>query len=787
MKKLTLAAGLFASASLMIWLSPALAQATPAAAADEGGLSDIVVTAQKRSENLQDVPIAVTAIGGGELQAANIDGQMSLPKLIPNVNFTVIASFASVYVRGVGTAFANPGLESSIPVYFDDTYVPRAASAMFSFTDVDHIEVLKGPQGTLYGRNATGGAIRIITHDPKKNFEGRVGLTYGSDNRKLGEAMINVPLGEHAALRIAGRHDENDGYVRNLFPGAKQDRLQDRNEDMISAKLLLEPSADFTIKLSGDYMEKHDSEGHAFQNIYTGLPEQLGFLLGNCGRTTFYTICNNQGANDGLAIPIGQNLTVYGATLRLDYDLGGATISSITSFRNHFEYNGADLDSTGSYFQHAVGRPRTKQQTQEFQIASDSSGPFRYVAGLYYLKERSGYFFSVFGTALNGAVGPGGALGGDGKLKVSSWAPYAQVDFDVSDQFTITAGARYTSERKTLISNFLRIGTLSTSGFPDPVAVSIPQCITGTAAVAPATGCVGFQGVKFSEFTPKLTLSYKPNDDLMVYATYAKGFKSGGLNLPAFGPVDRVDPEKLDDFEGGFKFESGNIRFNGAAFYYKYKGLQIQITDQTSGGTRVQNAASATVKGLEADLTWAPTSQFEIGTGFGFTDGKYKNFRGDAYAPCAAVPALPARDAVEAAGKAAALAGCTAGGGLGLALVGGRNLSGQRLINTPKFSSYLRAQYTQPLEGAGNVTLSGVVNTRSKSFFDPAGSFVDRSRTLLSARLGWTSENDRYTVAVFGENLGGVKYFTINSPQGTGGWQIPAAPRQVYVTAGVKF
>lgn len=789
---------LLASVSATAVSSPVLAQ--DAQSSDEGGLADIVVTAQKRSENLQDVPIAVTAIGGGELQAAGIEGQLNLPKLTPNVNFTVLASFAAVYVRGVGTQFANPGLESSIPVYFDDTLIPRAASAMFSFTDVERIEVLKGPQGTLYGRNSTGGAVRIITRDPQPVFEARAAFTTGTDNRILGEAMINIPLGSNAALRIAARHDENDGYVRNLFPGTRQRRLADRNEDMISAKLLLEPTDALTIKLSGDYMEKHDSEGHNFRNIFNGLPEQLGVAFGGCTGTSFYTLCNDS-SDRGFDIKIGQNLKVYGGTARIDYDLGFATISSITGYRKHNEYNQADLDATGAFFQHGFGRPRTKQFTQELQIASDNSGPLRYVAGLYYLKERSGYYFSVLGTGLELGPGafPGRALGGDGNLKVRSFAPYVQADYDITDKFMVTVGARYTWERKKLISNVLRIGPATNSGFPsdtltsdrpvDPTAynLALPQCITGTAAVAPATGCVGFQGVKFNEFTPKLTLTYRPNDDLMVYATYAKGFKSGGLNLPAFGAVDRVDPEKLDDFEAGFKYQSGNIRFNGAAFYYKYKGLQIQLTDQNSGGTRVQNAASADVKGLEADLTWVASSQFEFGAGAGYTDSKYKKFVGDAYFSCAQVPGLSATTPVEVTGKNAAIAGCAANGGLGLALVSGRNLSGNRLVNAPKFSGYVRGQFTQPLGDIGQLMLSAIVNTRSKAFFDPAGLYEDKSRTLVSGRVGWESADERYMLAVYGENLTGKKFYLNRSPQGTGGWQIQAPPRQIYVTAGVKF
>lgn len=762
-----------------LWAAPVWAQAPGGTTADPvtptGGLAEIVVTAQKRAQNLQNVPIAVTALAGTDLASSNIEGQLTLPKLTPNMNFTVIASFASVYIRGVGTQYANPGLESSVSVYVDDTYIPRANSGMFTFNDIERIEVLKGPQGTLYGRNATGGAIRIITHDPKPEFEGSAALTYGTDNRVAVEGMINIPVREGIALRFAARHDEADGYTRNLVPFARQPELGDRNEELYTGKLLLEPTEDLTIKFSGDYARKNDSEGHMFTNLFPGGPEQLGMAIGGCGglATSFYTLCND-GGRPGVPRLIGQNIESYGGTGRIDYDFGPATASSITAYRVTKENNVADLDSTGANIQNGANKLFTRQFTQELQVASNDTGPLTYVGGVYYLRETSGSFFTVYGEGLDQSLGfPGASLGGDGRQRAESIAPYVQLDWKATDRLTVTAGARYTWESKKLLSNFVVAGPVGPDGFPI-------ESLSSRTQVPDAKR-------KFNEFTPKLTLSYELADRMMVYATYARGFKSGGLNLPAFGPVDSVDSESLDDFEVGWKMDVGNIRFNGSAFWYKYKDLQIQITDQTTGGTRVVNAAKADIKGLEADITWVPTDQFEFGAGGGYLDHKYKDFIGDAYIPCGEVPGISAGTPAEVDGKAAAQAACAGQGGLGLALVGGRTLSGNSLVNAPKFSGYVRGQYTQPLGEMGQIRLSSIVNYRTKAYFDVANRFVDKKRALVSANITWTSADERYLISVYGENLTGKKYSLINQPQATGGWHVQAPPRQIYVKAGVYF
>jgi len=767
---------------------PAYAQQSEKRQSDNT-IGEIIVTAQKRSENLQDVPIAVTALASEELAGASIQGQMTLPKLTPNLNFTVNSAFASAYIRGVGTQFANPGLESSVSIYFDDTYIPRAGSAQFSFNDIERIEVLKGPQGTLYGRNATGGAIRIITTDPKPEFEGKGSVTFGTDARLQVDGVLNIPIAEGIAVRFAGKHDENSGYTRNLYPNSPSQRLGSRNEEIYTGKLLIQPSDALTVKISGDFSIKDDTEGVGFANLFPGLPEQLGVALGGCVSTDVHEICNDDKSQNFIK--------QWGVAGRIDYDFGPATLSSITAYRFEREFGRSDLDGTSADLQPASGKPQTKQWTEEIQLASSVGGPLKYVIGGYYLHERSQYAFTVYGSGIAGGFGPlfpqltDPVFMGFGQITAESYAPFAQVDYDFTDQLSLSVGARYTWETKKLIFNYGGLGEVDRdTGFP--IEGTFIRAPFGPCTATVTTACEAPRDTaKVKKFTPKVTLSYRPIDDLMLYATFSRGFKSGGLNLPSFGAVDKVRPEVLDDYEVGFKYQRGNVRFNGAGFYYDYKDLQIQLTDQTTGGTRVKNAAGARIWGLEGDLTWLPTSAIELGVGGGYLNSKYKNFVGDAYLSCADIlsrpaPAPGATDP-SSIGFTQARAGCTAQGGLGLGLVGGQNLSGRKLVNAPEFSGYFRAAYTADLGGSGSLKFSTVMNYRTTAYFDPANLFEDKNRFTLSGRIQYTSADERRYVALWGENLTNVDYLSVKSPQSAGGWRVAAPPRQIYVTAGINF
>jgi iron complex outermembrane receptor protein len=740
---------------------------------DGGSLVEIVVTAEKRSENLERVPVAVTAFTAGELAGSDIEGQLTLPKLTPNLNFTVIASFAAAYIRGVGTGFANPGLESSVPVYLDDVYLPRAASGIFDFNDLDRIEVLKGPQGTLYGRNATGGAIRIVTNDPQLGvLDGSGELLYGSEDRIKYGAVANLPLGSTAALRLAVEHDQDDGYIRNFAP-SRPGMVGDRNEGMYTAKLLLAPNDALHIKISADYETKNDNEGMTFQNVFKA-PQQLGPLFGGCVSTNFYNLCNE---DPGL----GDHVTAGGVSGRIDYDIGPNMLSSITAYRSETENDFADVDATGADIQETHGTPETRQLTEELQLVSNGAGSLRYIAGFYFLHERAQYHYDAYGAAVDEELGSvGTALGfGDTPLDfreegtgilTNSYAPYAQADYTLNDQFSVEGGLRYTVERKTLLENVGGLGEINAQGYYVPG--TFIGAITGACAIEGQVLCSqSGTSLKSNQLTPKLTFSYKPDDHNLGYVSASRGFKSGGFNLPAFGFVDKVDPETLNDFELGWKYDGARVRFNGAAFFYDYRNLQVQIIDPVTAATYDRNGADAHIYGLEGDVNWLLSERFELNAGWGYLHARYTSFPdGNVYVANDTTPACAVSPA---------------------ACVGNsfpdKNLAGNALVNAPKLTAYVRPQYTLPEGDFGKLIFSGIVNYRAKTYFDVGNQLPDESRTLLSARIQWVSRDARWSVAVDGENLTGKEYYLSRVVEASGGFQVPAPPRQGYVSANVKF
>ena len=738
-------------------------------------LEEVVVTAQKRAENLQDVPIAVTALTSNELADSNIEGQLTLQKLTPNLNYTLVSTFAAPYLRGVGTQYALPGLESSVSVYVDDVYMPRAISGIYSFNDIERIEVLKGPQGTLYGRNATGGAIRIITKNPEMEFDANAAVTYGTDDRIALDGMINIPISDTAAFRLALRHDESDGYAKNEAPNAPYDNY-DKNEDLYSAKLLWEPTDPLRILLGGTYTKKDDREGNAFFNLFPGAPEQIGAALGGCVNTD---LTGKKGCSD---LKLANNdVEMWSTTLRIDYDFDSFTLSSISSYQDLSEHNCADNDATGALFQSTCAKPYTKQWTQEFLINSQLGDNVEYTAGLYYLGEESGYPINVFGAAIDAGFGDFGLFPadfiGDGDIEVESLAPYVQVDWDFAQDWALTLGARYTWEEKKLLRNAGSVAQLGPNGFAVPG--TIIRAPLGECTMAGEVLCEAPKDkVTFNEFTPKATLSYRPSDDLLLYGTIARGFKSGGYNLPAFGAVDSVDPETLDEIEFGWKFQRDTIRFNGAIFYYDYQDLQVQSINQAGGGATVDNAADAQIFGGEADLTWAATDRFELGVGVGYTDSEYKNYEGDSFVPAAELP--PCAEAIGTPDPADDAA-C-----LGLVQVPADH-SGNDMTNAPEFSSYVRGTFNQPLGDLGNLQATAVVSYQSKFYYDADNQFEEDARSLVSANLTWTAPDENYFVSVYGENLTDEDYNVGTAPIITGGFRIPGAPRQIYVKAGMRF
>jgi iron complex outermembrane recepter protein len=747
-------------------LSLAVAAVLAGGAVRAQELEEVVVTATKRERSLQDVPVAVTSLSGADLTSVGVDSQRTLSMVTPNVAVNVNASFIVPYIRGVGTQYANPGLEPSVATYFNDAYIARPSAGFMQFSDVERVEVLKGPQGTLYGRNTTGGAIRIITKDPTDEFDAGLGVTLGNYSQTVVDGFVSGPIGDGGLKgRLAAQYETRDAWVDNIVGGAD---IEDREIYMVHGKLLWEPNDALRIKLSGDYTEKDDREGIAFQALFPGAPEQVAAAFGGIVATAHDEYSGNVQVDEG--DDLTQHSDFRGAELRIDYDFGPTTLSSISAYRYTRFQGVADLDGTSlPWFEGQTVYDKTEDYSQEFQLVSNGSGPWDWILGLYYLKEDAEDNFGFTGLLLStpptptdpdGTNGLDNFVGGDGTIEIESLAPYGEISYDLTDQWEILVGFRYTDETKDVTNDFYVAQNNGRTTPISPYLVVVP---------------VPDDTFSFNKFTPKAQVSWRPQDQMMFYATYSEGLKSGGFNMPSPSPapVTEVNNETIKAFEIGWKTEFDRVRFNGAVFHYDIEDLQVQVTDLSGGITTVRNAGDATVDGIEGEVTFAATEYLQLDAGAGWQDAQFESVPGGNFnPPCAAAPTDPQ---------------CQALGGLGLATVIG-NLEGNELPHAPPFTAYARGTYTWPLAAGGDLGFGLVVSYSDEFFYTPDNLYREPSKVLANANVGWTSPSDRFRVTAFVNNLTDEEYYTHNSPlSATGGWKVPAPPMTYGVRLNVDF
>lgn len=722
-----------------------------------GALEEVIVTATKRSESLQDVPIAVTALQGEELFKSGIDSTRSIAMSTPNVAINFNAFYVAPYVRGVGTQYANPGLEPSVATYFNDLYIARPMGGMMNFSDIERVEVLKGPQGTLYGRNTTGGAIRVITKDPTPEFEAGLGLTAGNYDRRKADGFISGPLAKNLMGRLSFQYDERDGYIDNLTGPD----LADRDLGMVHGKLLWEPSDRLRVKLDVDYVEKADYEGVAFQPLFDGLPEQVAGAFGGTVVTDSDKIAlNNPGADN----PDGKGRMYFGGSqLRADYEFDSFTFSSITGYRYARFKGHADLDGTDfNFFNASTPADKTKDYSQEFQLVSNGDGDVDWILGVFYLKEDAVSDFNAWGIAIDGGLGYAGAtVGGLGDIDVESIAPYGQIAYHLTDELEFMVGARYTDETKEMDNQFF-IGAIGDNGVPIDSSV---------VNAAPPTS----DEFSFSKTTPKVQLTWRPDDGIMFYASYSEGLKSGGFQSPHPAPTSpaQVDNEEIQAYELGWKTETDRIRFNGAIFHYEVSELQVQVTNASSGITSAENVSGGTVDGIESDLTYAATDNLELGAGFGYQKTEIENgVMATINQPCSALPSDP---------------GCVALGGLGLTNELG-DVGGNDLPQAPELTGYVRGTYLVDLGDSGELSFTLLASYTDKFYYTPDNFAEEDSKTLVNANASWTWMDGKYSINGFVNNLTDEEYYTHQSPfAASGGWKVRGEPRMYGVRFGMNF
>ena len=693
---------------------------TPAAPPDDGGIKDIIVTAQRRSESLQNVPVAVTALTPETLAVAGVASTDDLKALTPGLNFnTNLGGFGQPRIRGVGTTATGPGIENPTATYIDNVYIGTSAGALFALNDVDQVAVLKGPQGTLFGRNATGGLIQVTTRAPSIEPHAEVQFGYGNYKTVNASGYVTGGITDTLAASITGLYENQaDGFGKNLFNG--QD-IQTHREVAGRVKLQWKPDALTKVTLSSDYSQ-----------ITAADP-----AIRTYGLTMFGTPTPGGNRDIDLDVQPYLNSRQWGTSLTAERDLGGVQLVSISAYRDskfhvifdadQLPINGLALDETQI----------DKQFSQELQLQSTGGGPFKWVAGAFYFHSIGKYDpIRTTGAFLASPFFPLQAVDLYVDQRLDSYAGYAQGTYAIDDATNITAGLRFTSDHRKIVES----QTLTVAGFP------VPQ--------APVS-----EAKTFNKLTWRLAIDHRFSPDVMAYASYNRGFKSGSFAPDTF-PIAVLEPETLDAFEVGLKTElfDRKVRFNVAAFYYDQKNLQVNQIVQ--GVLLVYNASGSTSYGIDADLQARVTNNFTINAGASYLHARYKTFLN-------AFELFP----LPTGGNSFDQNG---------------NATGNRLQNTPDSTINAGATYDIPTS-SGKFTLAANFYHNSGYFADPQNRLRQAPYELVDASVSWVSPDGHMLIRIWSKNLTNSFYYQQTNPLNVGDNYVAAAPRTFGGTIGFKF
>jgi iron complex outermembrane receptor protein len=671
-------------------------QASPASNGGPTALSEIIVTAQKKSEKLQDTPLAVTAETGEQLAERQVKDVAALAQMVPNVNFGQSVGIARISIRGIGFSSSVVGSEAPTAYHLDGVYISRPVVVYSTFFDVDRVETVRGPQGTVYGRNATAGAVNVITRNPTDEPTGYLNLAYGNYDMKRVEGAVGGPLGGGVTGRLAFTGTARDGYGRNLFTGQE---LDNQYSGAARAKLMIRPTDSMSLLLSADYFHEADRANEQYffgagSSQATPAPFRFGFP------PVAERVVNTP-------VDPKNKRIFYGGGAEFNWKLSpDVTLTSITGYRSSKVDQRSELAEAPVVLFPLDFKERSRSISEELRLAGRADR-LDWLAGAYYFHENleGGTILSPVNRLLLGSpvssLSEGLFLLGAGST--SAYAAFGQATYHITQQLSVDLGARYSSEHKTAQeSNTVDFGVNYSPSFVFTPAPEVDR--SGS----------------WSSFTPKVSLNYKFTPEVLGYVSYSRGFKSGGFALSTLGPP--FAPEELDDYEGGLKGDwlNGHLRTDVAAFYYKYSNLQVQKLVGTT--MQIVNAARATIKGAEAEVTALPTDNLQVDLNVALLDAKYDSFvTGD--------PAEPQ--------------------------LGPLDLAGHKLPQAPDYKVNLGVQYTAPLS-TGKLTFRGEGVWVGKQYFSPYNKDANYQSLPPNAKFNafatYRADNG-FSLSLFGRNL----------------------------------
>ncbi|HEX7821608.1 MAG TPA: TonB-dependent receptor [Sphingobium sp.] len=767
-RKYLLLAG--ASALMLCSTAPAIgAEVADTAGAGATASDDavILVTARRREESAQDVPVALSVVSGDTLEKTGAFTINQIQQLVPSLQVVALnPRNSNINIRGLGSnsSIALDGLEYGFGFYVDSVYYARPGQAQFDMIDLERVEVLKGPQGTLFGKNTTAGAINITTRQPSFTPEATAEATLGNYGYHQLRASVSAPLvADKVAVRLSIADTHRDGFLTNRFD---QSHPQDYDNFTVRGQLLVKPSDTLSIRLIGDYSNQKQHSLSAVEGYFTTYANGA-------------TIANNilvRAARTGYALlpadPFGRRVDLdaayqhfmksYGVSGEVNWDLGAATLTSVTAYRWWDWYPMNDVDGTSLRVQQAGLDNYQRQFSQEVRVASNGHNKVDYVAGLYYFWQVvRGYGTNSYGPDyarwnLNPATTSANSISVTDRAmtgfeadsysnpSTKSYAAFGQADWHIGSAVTLTGGLRFTHEDKEGEFRQFWVAGLDLS------TLSPSDRTIAMAARAPSAEMAFASRLKADALSGLATLSYKPSRDLLVYGTYARGNKSGGLNLTAGGAFQPViNPEKVDSFEIGLKsqFLDRRITLNTAAFLTNVRDYQTSILEYIGSTTNtrsyIANIPKVRSKGIEADLSVSPSRRVQFTASAAYTDARYVSYTN-------------APQATERANQGAI-----------------QDLSGARLSNIPEFAYSLGGDVAQPVGGPGTATeIYGHADFAHRSSTNASSTNsiygIIPAYGLLNARIGLRAEDRRWDMAVWARNLTNQNYFVSRTGGNTG-------------------
>jgi iron complex outermembrane receptor protein len=783
---------LLASACALAFALPAHAQE----AAEEADPNVIIVTAQNRAQNLNDVPIKIDVVSGEELQKAGFGSMNDVGKIAPVVQLNQDQGTVKVTVRGVGTTSNDEAQDTSVVVNIDGEYINRPNVMGMALFDIDRVEVLRGPQGTLYGRNSTGGAINFITRKPGKEFGANGSISYGNYNAVRADAGVDLPLGDVAGLRVSGFYDDRDGYSKHpagggffVFPAYKAGRSDDNHSYGGRVSLRLEPVDRLTINLAGEYSHRSFTPGvfaagdlNAAGNGPTGGTCNNGFTRVAPAYPQVLCVPNNTNLlskvdRSNYAAPlfgIGHvSDHTWAARGRIAYEISdAATLTYIGGYR---KYSGDPSRLTlPTIYQSYNFQDEADTQSHELRVNGTLGGVIYQVGGFYFkekIARESGFMLPsfIFGAPPFGANGPtpGTFLSYFGRyVESDSKSVFGQVEVPLTEQLTAVGGLRYTDNSRD-----------ATYVNANPFGPSRPFLF----ATGPSRKNINAINASFlplkssdSKVTWLAGLNYKPNSDTLLFVKASTGFKGGG-----FDSVGTYKPETNTAFEGGWKQtfgDHGQHQFNLGGFYYDYKDLQVSVLLDTAIGGQIFNAGKAKIWGLEASADIALDDRTNFHASANYLNAEYKEL----FAQFNVFDLSGARNGV---------------GDLDPTKPGVQqpNFAGNRPPFSPEFVITAGLDHTFPLGDMGGLTAR--VNTTFKSkYFTDFYNYRDGEQSALSqtdASLEYQPEDKKFTISAFVKNIEGTRPLTYGSfvsagPDDIFNWQF-GTPRTYGLRLAVDF